>query len=150
MIWLSSNEGHLRQTNVTIRINLGHVTRICVITGWHFELVAANDRCNQSVCMLLKHVFCREKVKGWNGHVYALPWGNSKTAQNPMRNFQKCTKSNEELPKMPKIPGETSKYAQNPTSIFRKCAKSHYWLQIMHKIQRGSSENTQNPMIDFE
>ena len=33
MIWLSPNEGHLRQTNVAIRINLGRVTRICVITG---------------------------------------------------------------------------------------------------------------------
>jgi hypothetical protein len=39
---------------------------------------SSSDRCNQSVCMLQKHVFCREKVKGWNGHVYALPWGNSK------------------------------------------------------------------------
>jgi hypothetical protein len=67
-----------------------------------------------------------------------------------MRNFKKCTKSNEELPKMPKIPGETSKYTQNPTRIFQKCTKSHDLLQIMHKIQRGSSENTQNPMIDFE
>jgi hypothetical protein len=49
----------------------------------------------------------------------------SKNAQNPMRNFQTYAKSNEELPKMHKITGETSKYAQNPTRIFRKCTKSH-------------------------
>jgi hypothetical protein len=41
------------------------------------------------------------------------------------RIFQKCTKSNEELPKMHKIPGETSKYAQNAMRIFRKCTRSH-------------------------
>ena len=125
MIWLSPNEGHLHQTNVTIhllRINLSRVTRI-FITGWRFQLVAASDNRNQSVCMLQKHVFCREKVKGWNGHVYALPWGNSKIAQNPMRNFQKCTKWYEELPKMYKIPWGTSKYVQNPTMILRKCTK---------------------------
>jgi len=132
MFWLSPNEGHLRETNVTIRllrINLGRVNRIFVITGWSFELVAASDSRNQSVCMLQKHVFCREKVIGWNGHVYAfheeipkihkIPWGTSKNAQNYMRNFQKCTKSHEEHPNM-------------------------------HKIPRGSSENAQNPMIDFE
>jgi hypothetical protein len=142
MIWLSPNEGHLRQINATIRllrINLGSVTRIFVITGWRFELVAASDRCNQSVCMLQKHVFCREKVKGWNGHVYSLPWGNSKNAQNPM-NFQKCTKLYEELPKMLKIQWGTSKYAQHPTRIFRKCTKSHDWLRIMHKIPWGTSK----------
>ena len=36
MIWLSPNEGHLRQTNVTIhllRIKLGRVTQIFMITG---------------------------------------------------------------------------------------------------------------------
>ena len=143
MIWLSPNEGHLRQTNVTIHllcINLGCVTRIFMITGWRFQLVAASDNRNQSVCMLQKHVFCREKVKGWNGHVYTLPWGNSKNAQNPMRNFQKCTKWYEELPKMHKIPWETSKYAQNPTRIFRKCTKSHDWPRIMHKIPWGTSK----------
>jgi hypothetical protein len=47
---------------------------------------------------------------------------------------KKCTKSIEELPKMPKITGETFKYAQNPTRIFRKCTKSHDLLQIMHTI----------------
>jgi hypothetical protein len=31
-IWLSPNEGHLRQTNVTIHL-LGRVTRIFVIKG---------------------------------------------------------------------------------------------------------------------
>jgi hypothetical protein len=41
------------------------------------------------------------------------------------RNFQKCTKFNEEHPKMHKITGDASKYAQNPTMIFRKCKKSH-------------------------
>ena len=36
MIWLSPNKGHLRHTNVTIRllrINLSRVTPIFVITG---------------------------------------------------------------------------------------------------------------------
>jgi hypothetical protein len=46
-----------------------------------------------------------------------------------MRNFQKCTKLYEELPKMHKIPEE---------------------LPIRHKISRGSSENAQNPIIDFK
>jgi hypothetical protein len=143
MLWLSSNEGYLRQTYVTIRllrINLGRVTRIFVITGWGFELVAASDSRNQSVCMLQKHVFYRENVKGWNGHVYALPWGNSKNAQNSTRNFQKCTNLYEELPKMHIIPRGTSKYAQIPTRNFQKCTKSHDWLRIMHKIPWGTSK----------
>jgi hypothetical protein len=46
-------------------------------------------------------------------------------AQNPMRNFQKGTKSHIELPKMYKIPRETSKSAQNQTRIFKKCTKSN-------------------------
>ena len=153
MIWLSPNEGHLRQTNVTIRllrINLCRVTRIFVITGWRFELFAASDCLNQSVCMLQKHVICREKVKGWNGHVYALPWGNFKTAQNPTRNFQKCTKWYEELLKMHKIPWGTSKDAQNPTRNFQKCTKSQEKLPNMHKIPRASSENAQDLIIDFK
>jgi hypothetical protein len=33
--------------------------------------------------------------------------------------------SNEELPKIHKIPGETSKYAQNQARIFQKCTRSH-------------------------
>jgi hypothetical protein len=35
-------------------------------------------------------------------------------AQNPTRNFQKCTKSNEELPNMHKIPSGSSENAHNP------------------------------------
>jgi hypothetical protein len=42
-----------------------------------------------------------------------------------MRNFQKCTKLYEELPKMHIIPRGTSKYAQIPTRNFQKCTKSH-------------------------
>jgi hypothetical protein len=57
--------------------------------------------------------------------MHKIPRGSSENAQNPRKNFQKCTKSNEELPKMHKITGEASKYAQNPTRIFRKCTKSH-------------------------
>jgi hypothetical protein len=182
MIWLSPNEGHLHQTNVTIRllrINLGHVTRIFVITGWRFELVAASDRCNQSVCMLQKLLFRREKVKESNGHVYGLPWGNSKNVQNPMRNFQRCTKSHdwlrimhtipwgtskmytipwgtlkyaqyhEELPKLHKITWLTSNNAQNPMRNFRKCTKSHDDLLKMHKIPWLTSNNAQNPTSNF-
>jgi hypothetical protein len=54
-----------------------------------------------------------------------IPPGSSENAHNPTRNFQKCKKFHEELPKMHKIPGETSKYAQNATRIFRKCTRSH-------------------------
>jgi hypothetical protein len=36
--------------------------------------------------------------------MHKIPEGTSKNAQNPMRNFQKCTKSHKELPKMHKIP----------------------------------------------
>jgi hypothetical protein len=39
--------------------------------------------------------------------------------------FGSSSKSNEDLPKMRKISGETSKYAQNPTRIFRKCTRFH-------------------------
>jgi hypothetical protein len=47
-----------------------------------------------------------------------------------MRNFQKCTKSNEKLP---------------------KCTKYQEKLPNMHKIPRGgSSENAKNLMIDFK
>jgi hypothetical protein len=67
-----------------------------------------------------------------------------------MKNFQKCTKSHEELPKKHKNPLGTSKNAQNYMKNFQKCTKSHEELPNMHKIPRGSSENAQNPMIDFE
>jgi hypothetical protein len=36
--------------------------------------------------------------------MHKTPPGSSKEAQNPMRNFQKGTKSHKELPKMHKIP----------------------------------------------
>jgi hypothetical protein len=36
-----------------------------------------------------------------------------------MRNFQKCTKSHEELSKIHKIPRGTAKYAQNPMRKFQ-------------------------------
>ena len=133
-----------------------------VITGWRFELVAANESRNQSVCMLQKHVFCREKVKKWNGHVYACAWGTSKNAQHPMRNFQKYTKSHEELPKIHKIPWEnmhkiprgSSNDAQNPTRKFQNvhnpmrnsqiCTKSH------EKLPRIPWEASTNPMKNFQ
>jgi hypothetical protein len=44
--------------------------------------------------------------------------GTSKTAQNYMRNFQKCTKSHEKLPNMHKIPRGSSENAQNPMIDF--------------------------------
>jgi hypothetical protein len=37
-------------------------------------------------------------------NMHKTPPGSSKNAQNPMRNFQKGTKSHIELPKMHKIP----------------------------------------------
>jgi hypothetical protein len=59
-----------------------------------------------------------------------------------MRNFQICTKSHQDLPKMHKIPCEiqkrpkisqrTSKNAQNPMRNFLKCTKSHEKLPNMH------------------
>jgi hypothetical protein len=63
MIWLSPNEGHLLQTNVTIRllrINLGRVTRIFVITGWGFELVAVAK--HTRVHFILSCFLCRIRV----------------------------------------------------------------------------------------
>jgi hypothetical protein len=51
-----------------------------------------------------------------------------------MKNFQKCTKSHEELPKKHKIPLGTSKNAQNYMKNFQKCTKSHEELPNMHKI----------------
>ena len=69
---------------------------------------------------------------------------------NPTRNFQKCTKSHEELknctksheelPKMQKIPRGTSKSAQNPMRNFQICTKSHHDLPKMHKIPGGISK----------
>jgi hypothetical protein len=32
--------------------------------------------------------------------MHKIPRGSSENAQNPRKNFQKCTKSNEELPKI--------------------------------------------------
>ena len=46
MIWLSPNEGHLRQTNVTIcllRINLCRVTRIYVLKWLQPAIAAINQ-----------------------------------------------------------------------------------------------------------
>jgi hypothetical protein len=48
--------------------------------------------CN--ICLAKMYLIrTKPKVKGWNGHVYPLPWGNSKNVQNPTRNLQKwrCT-----------------------------------------------------------
>jgi lysozyme family protein len=36
--------------------------------------------------------------------IYTIPRGTSKNAQNPRKNFQICTKSHRDLPKMHKIP----------------------------------------------
>ena len=132
MIWLSSNEGHLLQTNVTIRlprINLGRVTQIFVITGWRFELIAVSDSRNQSVCMLQNTYFVEKKGRD---------------------EMDMCMLCHEEIPKMHKIPWGTSKNAQNYMRNFQKCTKCHEELPIRHKIPRGSSENAQNPMIDFK
>ena len=142
MIWLSPNEGHLHQTNVTIRllrINLGRVTRIFVMKGWRFEMVAASDGHNQSVCMLQKHVFCRQKVKEWNEHVYSLPWGNSKHAQK---------KSDEELSNMHKIARGSFENAQNPTRNFQNVHNPMRNSQIC-TILRGTSNNVQHPTRIF-
>jgi hypothetical protein len=58
----------------------------------------------------------------------------SNNAPNPRRNFQKCTKSHEELPNMHKIPPGSCKNAQNPIRNFQKGTKSHIELPKMHKI----------------
>ena len=68
---------------------------------------------------------------------------------NPTRNFQKCTKSHEELSKMHKIPRGTSKNAQNPMRNFQICTKSHQDLSKMHKIPCEIPKRhkiSQNPM----
>jgi hypothetical protein len=65
-------------------------------------------------------------------------------------NFQKCTKSHEELPNMHKIPPGSSENAQNPMRNFQKCTKSQEKLPNMPKIKRGSSKNAQDLMIDFK
>jgi hypothetical protein len=54
-----------------------------------------------------------------------IPWGTSKNAQTPKRNFQICTKSHEHLSKMHNISWMTSNNAQNPTRNFHKCKQSH-------------------------
>jgi hypothetical protein len=59
-----------------------------------------------------------------------------KNAQNPTRNFQKCTTLYQELTTMHKIPRGTSKYAQNPTRIFQKCTKSHGFCAYL-EVPRG-------------
>jgi hypothetical protein len=45
--------------------------------------------------------------------MHKIQRGTSKNAQNPTRNFQKCTKSQEKLPNMHKIPRGSSENAQN-------------------------------------
>jgi hypothetical protein len=49
-----------------------------------------------------------------------------------MRNFQKFTKFDEELPNMHKIPPGSSENAQNPTRNFQKCTK--LFLEVLHGI----------------
>jgi hypothetical protein len=68
--------------------------------------------------------------------MHKIPWvtsknamKNFKNAQNPMRNFQKCKTSNEELPKMYKISWGTSKNAQNPMRNFQKCTRC-FWHML--------------------
>jgi hypothetical protein len=51
-----------------------------------------------------------------------------------MRKFQKCTKCNEELPKMHNIIWGTYKNAKHPMRKFQICTKSHENLPKMHKI----------------
>ena len=114
----------------TLAVLPGYAWLLDDILNWLQPAIAA---INQYACCKNTY-FVEKKVKGSNGHVYPLPWGNSKNAQNPTRNFQKCTTLYEKLTTMHKIPRGTSKYAQNPTRIFQKCTKSHDWLRIMHKI----------------
>jgi hypothetical protein len=58
-------------------------------------------------------------------------------AQNPTRNFQKYTKSHEELPNMHKIPWGSSKMHKIP----RRTSKN---------IPRGTSSNAQNLIRNFQ
>jgi hypothetical protein len=77
-----------------------------------------------------------------------------------MRNFQICTKSHQNLPKMHKIPRGTSKKAQHPTKNFKnaqnsmknfqKCTKSNEELPKMHKIPEETSKYAQNPTRIFQ
>ena len=80
--------------------------------------------------------------------LYKIPWGTSKNAQNDMRNFQKCTKSHEDLSKMHKIPWLTSNNAQNP---MMNCQNVHNPMRNsqIYTILRGTSKNAQNPTRIF-
>jgi hypothetical protein len=49
-------------------------------------------------------------------------------------NYQKCTKSHEDLPNMHKIPPGSSENAQNPMRNFQKDTKSLIELPKMHTI----------------
>jgi hypothetical protein len=64
--------------------------------------------------------------------------GTSKKAQNPTKNFLRCTLSHEELPKMLKIQRVTSKNAQNPRRNFQICTKSH------KELSKNSMKNFKN------
>ena len=142
MIWLSSNEGHLRKRNVTIRllhINLGRVTRIFVITGWRVELVAPSNSRNHSVYMLQNTYFVEKKWKD-----------EMDTCMLCHEEIPKKHKIHEELPKMDKIIWRTSKNAQNPIKNFKICTKSHEVLPKMHKIPWLTSNNAQNSMRNFQ
>jgi hypothetical protein len=83
------------------------------------------------------------KIPGGTSKMYTIP-RELPNIHNPTWNFQKCTKSNEELPKMHKIQQGTSKNAQNPTRNFQKCTKSNEELPKMHKITGETSKYAQN------
>jgi hypothetical protein len=63
--------------------------------------------------------------------MHNIPLLTSNNAQKPTRDFQKCKKSNEELPIMQKIPQGTSK---NPMKNFKNCTTSCEFLPKMQKI----------------
>ena len=115
------------------------------VLNWLQPAIAA---INQYACCKNTY-FAEKKVKGSNGHVYPLPWGNSKNAQNPTRNFQICAKSHEGLPNMHKISWLTSNNAQNPTRNFQNIHNPMRNSQIC-TILRGTSKNEQNPTRNFQ
>jgi hypothetical protein len=80
--------------------------------------------------------------------MYKIPRGSSENAQNPMIDFEYCTKSQEELPKYTQSHEELSNI-HNPMGNFQKCTKSNEELPKMHKFTGETSKYEQNPTRIF-
>ena len=93
MIWLSPNEGHLRQTNAMIRL-------------LRINPVSVRDTC----------VLCHEEFP----KMHKIPRGTFKNTQNITRNCQIWTKSHEEVPKCTKSHEELPKNIPRGNPVMHK------------------------------